>query len=830
MFRNADSKWRTAPHYKIANCVIEKSMSTVLAATTCYLYNTSNFLIHNRSLTSDVYHTRLCKDKNEYNSIQKLETSNAVRRFDWLYFTVVREPIDRFFSGFVDKCLRDTRRLAASDRCFGCKDNVECVIHKLHNRALAFSNGKTKAVSYDDIHFFPQNWHCNMKSTYNKLKFIHFVSPSSEEYQDNLKQMLHYFQEQNVEEEKLRYINNSLTGAVHRRSLDTMSDGFDYSADSLYGNTLEIDDLQSAIDETSEVDAAVRAVDKWDDNLEHYHFWELLGSGSFGDVFKVFNEKEGKTCAVKMMRTPREMVTYQKREIRAMGILRHPNIVELHCACIVQKSILIMVMPLLWSMQDVIQEAKNSKSYQEYDCISESTCRLLIKQLVTGLAFMHSKKFAHRDLKVANLLLDNHGVLKIADFGICHELDMADSADLATMKSPCGSEVYMAPEVYFMFHATSFEEKFCPYSIRAETWSIGVIFLEMRVGKVPFSHLLMERKKRQLLRNALKLFLESSRFDFNLLYPNGERHEELLFSQPALEFLRKCLYCKPRQRPTAQMLLDSDPWLEPVEEMETEKIRRELLRTQFLESVEVMDQYGNMESMGEFDIVTNSLKHDQVLITVMIRSPSMQYVPRIIRFVVELKKKLFCKRAAEKVARAKMLPYSRRKVICGRDFVRLTMKIVAACRRFSKSDNVKHVYETFSLTGLHRPPNHATLEGMAVVLVNKSLKRSEKVMTSRIPGIELKSGELDKKDFKMLKQQALKDIAAFSEDLSSYASTETIESVPSSSAVDESSLSTRYDSVETSGTILKKRYLKLPFGRHKIYRLDEAKTKYRSPK
>lgn len=82
---------------------------------------------------------------------------NTARK-PWLYFTVVREPVDRFLSGFVDKCLRDQRRLSARDRCFGCLDDLHCVVERLYERARAFATGRRKGVSFDDIHFFPQSW------------------------------------------------------------------------------------------------------------------------------------------------------------------------------------------------------------------------------------------------------------------------------------------------------------------------------------------------------------------------------------------------------------------------------------------------------------------------------------------------------------------------------------------------------------------------------------------------------------------------------------------------------------------------------------------------
>ncbi|CAD5235734.1 unnamed protein product [Bursaphelenchus xylophilus] len=163
-----------------------------------------------------------CQNVNEFKSVNQLEEALKVRRFDWLYFTVVRDPIDRFFSGFVDKCLRDTRRLSAADRCFGCKEDVDCVIERLHKRSIAFSLGRTKGISFDDIHFFPQNWHCNMKQTYDSLKYVKFASPKRLEYREMVEKMLGFFRDQGVELEKLHFIRKSLNTGQTRHSTSNL--------------------------------------------------------------------------------------------------------------------------------------------------------------------------------------------------------------------------------------------------------------------------------------------------------------------------------------------------------------------------------------------------------------------------------------------------------------------------------------------------------------------------------------------------------------------------------------------------------------------------------
>ena len=98
---------------------------------------------------------------------------------------------------------------------------------------------------------------------------------------------------------------------------------------------------------------------------------------------------------------------------------------------------------------------------------------------MTGLKFLHAAGFAHRDLKLENLLLSTDGVLKIADFGVTKDLKFNP------MRTCCGSPDYIAPEIIKDQNG---------YNGRlADLWSCGVILYAMLCGEFPFenaSHIL----------------------------------------------------------------------------------------------------------------------------------------------------------------------------------------------------------------------------------------------------------------------------------------------------------------------------------------------------
>lgn len=221
------------------------------------------------------------------------------------------------------------------------------------------------------------------------------------------------------------------------------------------------------------------AGDSWDDSK--WMKGALIGQGSFGSVYIALHAVTGELLAVKQVDTSansqndarkKGMIDALKREISLLRDLQHPNIVQYLGASSSGDHLNIF---LEYVPGGSVQTMLNS-----YGALREPLIRSFVRQIVTGLAYLHGRDIIHRDIKGANILVDNKGGIKISDFGISKKIEasnlLSGPANNKNRPSLQGSVFWMAPEVV----------KQTSYTRKADIWSLGCLVVEMMTGTHPF--------------------------------------------------------------------------------------------------------------------------------------------------------------------------------------------------------------------------------------------------------------------------------------------------------------------------------------------------------
>ncbi len=204
--------------------------------------------------------------------------------------------------------------------------------------------------------------------------------------------------------------------------------------------------------------------------IDNYKIVSVLGRGGMGIVYKAYDIKLDRYIAIKMLNSAagsdqQRFIERFKREAKNQAKLSHPNIVAVY-GFIEYSNLLGIVMEYVEgeSLEKVIERQGR---FNLYDVI------YIIKQLLLGIGYAHSKGFVHRDIKPSNIILNKEGITKIMDFGISKSL--FDNSMTKT-GSKIGTVYYMSPEQIRSEEVTN----------RSDIYSIGCTAYEMIIGEPPF--------------------------------------------------------------------------------------------------------------------------------------------------------------------------------------------------------------------------------------------------------------------------------------------------------------------------------------------------------
>lgn len=186
-----------------------------------------------------------------------------------------------------------------------------------------------------------------------------------------------------------------------------------------------------------------------------------VGEGTYGVVYKAKEKSTGEHVALKKIRLEVEdegVPSTALREISLLKELKHPNIVELKD---VEHSEGRLYLVFEWVDQDLKKFMDRTGEQMKIGLVKS-----YMYQLLKGMDYCHARGIMHRDLKPQNLLVDRHGTLKLADFGLAR-------AFMIPIRSYTHEVVtlwYRAPEILLGQRT---------YAPAVDMWSIGTIFVEM---------------------------------------------------------------------------------------------------------------------------------------------------------------------------------------------------------------------------------------------------------------------------------------------------------------------------------------------------------------
>ncbi|KAG5635960.1 hypothetical protein H0H81_009558 [Sphagnurus paluster] len=194
----------------------------------------------------------------------------------------------------------------------------------------------------------------------------------------------------------------------------------------------------------------------------------LIGAGSFGKVYLGMDAENGLLMAVRQVELPTGSAPNQERktsmlsaleqEVKPLKNLQHPNIVRYLYSSLDDDVLNIFL--------EHMPGGSVAALLRDYGAFEETLVENFVRQTLEGLHYLHERDVIHRDIKGANILVDNNGNIKISDFGMSRKVYES-------------SVFWMAPEVV----------KQIAHTLKADIWSVGCLVVEMLTGEHPWAQL-----------------------------------------------------------------------------------------------------------------------------------------------------------------------------------------------------------------------------------------------------------------------------------------------------------------------------------------------------
>ena len=253
-----------------------------------------------------------------------------------------------------------------------------------------------------------------------------------------------------------------------------------------------------------------------------YSIQECVGRGNFGDVYKAYDKEKGNVVAIKVINLEHteEDIDLLAQEIFFLSELKSPYITN-YITTMTEDVSMWIVMEYCGggSCSDLIKTAYTNG-------LPENKVAYITREILKGLKYLHDQKKIHRDIKAANILLTDEGLVKLGDFGVSGQIR-------GTLKRGTfvGTPYWMAPEVV--------NKEGNGYNEKADIWSLGITVYELLKGLPPLSKC-----------DPMKVMVNLPKRKPPKLHGH--------YTEMAKLFVSNCLVKDPSLRPSADMLLTNE--------------------------------------------------------------------------------------------------------------------------------------------------------------------------------------------------------------------------------------------------------------------------------
>ncbi|XP_077395186.1 TRAF2 and NCK interacting kinase a isoform X17 [Festucalex cinctus] len=281
-------------------------------------------------------------------------------------------------------------------------------------------------------------------------------------------------------------------------------------------------------------DSPARSLDEIDlsalrDPAGIFELVELVGNGTYGQVYKGRHVKTGQLAAIKVMDVTGDEEEEIKAEINMLKKYSHHRNIATYYGAFIKKNPpgiddqlwLVMEFCGAGSVTDLIKNTKGNSLKEEWTAY-------ICREILRGLTHLHQHKVIHRDIKGQNVLLTENAEVKLVDFGVSAQLDRT----VGRRNTFIGTPYWMAPEVI-----ACDENPDATYDFKSDLWSLGITAIEMAEGAPPLCDMHPMRALFLIPRNP------------------APRLKSKKWSKKFQLFIESCLVKSHGQRPSTEQLL-----------------------------------------------------------------------------------------------------------------------------------------------------------------------------------------------------------------------------------------------------------------------------------